>query len=684
MFFFYAAYLLATQNPKEKRYAVLAGIAFASTFLGAHYYTVNAGVFAIYIALQGLIDVVRKENLKDFYKMNAIVLAVIILFFLAFDPYNSVLANAVPGILGVPVIIAFPLLALAFVIVGEQLVNRFAPKLDGYPTASYVLCALSGVGLVALAYASMTNRLRKMRESFSRYAILSVLAVALLLLILLTPLGNPVDRYLALSSHYTTPSTPLFMTVQEYEPTGFNFDFGSSGFGIIGASVLGVDIIVWVVLLLFYALALYAVFARNSKAGILAIAAVFPLQVAAMIEVKYLPHFGVGYIIAIGFIIGELFLIIKDTNAFDAITKRRLSHGLFYAAIILVLIESISFVSLLSAVGQSCSSISSNGNSIGYGILCNTIPNYWLQATAWMSKNVGPFAPRILSWWDYGDWINWFGNSNAVLRGDNSVATLDYNTAARFVLGSSDGFGPANLANFSNSVQAKYVLFDDQLTQKWQALDFLACIDANQTSRAYAMQAANGTGSPYVLGTSQCELSHSPAYLYIPVSTTNINNYCQLKNSNVTAIKTLMSIGSGLSNQTYCTPLVNSSAPVRLLYPNGTVTNILVIAQQQFFYGLYNIGGQQFLTFIAFYLPNAPNGTITNAPTKFYSSNYYRGFYLGKLPGFTLAYPANFTGINYVNGTHQVVIYRVNNYTGSLPYVTPKPSWVQNNFTMPG
>ena len=53
MFFFYAAYLLAVQNLKDKRFAILAGIAFASTFLGAHYYTVDAGVLAVYIVLQG-------------------------------------------------------------------------------------------------------------------------------------------------------------------------------------------------------------------------------------------------------------------------------------------------------------------------------------------------------------------------------------------------------------------------------------------------------------------------------------------------------------------------------------------------------------------------------------------------------------------------------------------------------
>jgi len=111
---------------------------------------------------------------------------------------------------------------------------------------------------------------------------------------------------------------------------------------------------------------------------------------------------------------------------------------------------------------------------------------------------------------------------------------------------------------------------------------------------------------------------------------------------------------------------------------------VLLEPTQQFFAGFNNVSGQQFITFIALYLPNGPNGTITDAPTQFYNSNYYRGFYLGDLPGFSIVYPNSFNGINFVNFSAQVVIYKLNNYTGPLPYITPKPSWVQNNFTMPG
>ncbi|VVB76632.1 Uncharacterised protein [uncultured archaeon] len=635
MFLFYATYMLAAQDPKDKRYAILAGVAFAATFLGAHYYTVNAGVLAIYIGLQGIVNVLRNEKNMDFYKMNAILVGVIVLFYLAFEPYSSVLSYRIPEILGIPVIISFPLLALLFVAV-----------LDYLPALAKRFKLIDRVNLGV------------------HLALLALLAVLALLLVLFTPLGSPVTRYIALSTHFTTPSIPLFMTVQEYAPTGFNFDFGSGGFGIIGASIAGVNIVVWTVLVVFSALSLYAIYKRNSKSSILIFAALTPLAVAGMIEVKYLPHFGVGYVLAIGAILGELFIIAKEHG--EAAKK-----ALLAVAVAIVFLE-VAFTLIV------------HGPALNYNLYHNVIADSWLMAGNWMYNNVGPAAPRVLSWWDYGDWINWFGNSNAVLRGDNSDAKLDYAVAGHFVMGSGDSYGPAELASFMDGIQSKYVLFDDQLTQKWQALNFLACINANLTSKAYALQAAKGTNSPYVLGTSQCELSHSPAYLFVPISTSSIGNYCQIPGSNVTALKAIMVVGNSFSNQTFCVPLSSTSNQTRLLTPNGTETNAFIVPTSQFYFGTVSISGQQFADFMMLYSPDGPNDTITNAPTAFYNSNYYRGFYLGKLPGFSIAYPSNFTGINYVNGDHPVVIYRLDNYTGGLPPLTPKPAWVVNNFTMPG
>ena len=734
LFFFFAAYLLAVKDPHNVRYAILAGVAFASTFLGAHYYTVDAGVLAIYILVQGVISVLRKEETRGFYKMNIIVIAIIAVFYLLYAPYSATLTGRIPSILHIPIIISLPLFALVLVALFE-----YIPKL------------------------AEKYRIAGIKASFSTYILwMVVLLIIIFALIFATPIGKPLRAYVNLSERFTTPATPLFMTVQEFEPTGMLFNFGSAGFGALGytlsfTNAAGTTTSIPIAVLLIAGIAtiliLISVFYRNSKSGIFYLAIAFPLMFAGFSEVKYLPHFGVAEIMLLGIIMGELMFLAQnhyrlktDDSRTDSILSttfkehKTMFHfviilGLFFVfgrAILLVLLVYflvylyiykkergryinymlaitilLAIASLASAqfaIGESspllqvfaasynyaahgasaCTAIANNGNSVGYDMFCNQVPAYWISAAAWMRSNVGPYAPRILAWWDYGDWINWFGNSNAVLRGDNAIALLDYRTAARYVLGASDGYGPSNLASFMNNVtDAKYVLFDNQLTAKWQALDFLGCVGTNQTSKAFAVAAGQSVGQPYLLGTSTCELNHDPTYLLVPLSTSSVSDYCQLS-GNATALRTLVLAGNRILNQTYCAPTNFSGNAARLLTTNGTKTNILLVPNNQFYAGVNNVSGQQFLTFIALYEPNAANSTVTDAPTEFYQSNYYNAFYLGHLPGFKMVYPSNFTGMNYVNGTWPVVIYALDNYTGPLPKVQAKDPWVTNNYTMPG
>ncbi len=670
MFFFVAAYMLAVKNPTQKRYAILAAIAFISTFLGAHYYTVTAGILTIYIGLQGVLQVLKREDMRDFLKMNALLIGIITIFYVIYSPYGGALADRIPTLVGIPVIVAFPMASLLFVFVFYNL-----PKiLEKY-------------------------KVFKKTETMEYLQTLAVLAIILLLLIIFTPLGKPVQSYIKLSEHFTSASIPLFATVQEYAPTGFNYNFGNAGFGAIGESLFGVSIIVWAVLLLFIILSAIAIYYRGSRSNMLYLATIIPLAVAGMIEVKYLPHFGVGYIIALAIIIGELTILVN--NNYDISGKKHHTHSFEHKnamrvlsgfAIFLVLIElgptMLSLGSALAASGN-CNTIANQGNQLGYNLYCNTIPQYWLTATAWMRTNIGPQAPRVLAWWDYGDWINWFGNTNAVIRGDNSVAQTDYNTAAQFVLDQIDGINTTTLAHFMDISQAKYVLFDNQIQQKWGALDFLACIDTNQTTLAYANQQGAASGQPYVLGTSSCEINHDPVEALIPLQTSNIGNFCQMSgpsNSNATYVKAIFVYGQTLVNQSYCvsTSIYTQTSPVQVYNSNGTKLNALIIPNSQFYYGNVNIGGNPYADFVVTYLPNGPNNTITDAPTQFYNSNYYQGFMFGKLKGFTRVYPSNFTGINYINSTNQIMIFSLNNYTGGNAPNTPKMSYIHNNYTMPG
>ncbi len=658
LFFFYAAYILAVNNPKEKRFAILAGIAFASNFLGAHYFTVPAAVLSVYLLLQGLVNVFKSEDNTDFYKMNIVMLAVIVVFYAGYGPYNATLAQVTPSILGIPVIVSFPILALLGVAVID-----YVPKLakqNGYIKKLNITTYITWTAAVI---------------------ILGILAA------IFTPLGHPFQKYLALSAHYTTPSSPLFMTVQEYAPTGpFSFNFGSGGFGMIGESIGGLSLIVWAVLLLFAALEIIAIQRRSSKSSILAIAAVVPLALAGMIEVKYLPHFGVAYILAICIILGEL----GTYYAKDWSSNTR--KALAIAGIVILIIEAVpvGYQLLTAAANPNCNAIQNQSNALGSVIYCNTVPKYWIAATDWMAANVGPYGPRILSWWDYGDWINWFGNSNAVLRGDNSVPAADYQAAAHYIFGGQDGFNSSTLSSYMDSVQAKYILFDDQLVPKWGALDFLGCTYVNQTGLQFALAAGKQQGSPYALGTSQCEISHDPIYLLVPLPSSSgsisVNSYCTFPGNSITvALKGLALLGNSPMNQSYCVPesFLQNGNPTYLLSPNGTKTNAII--STAFYGGSARISGQTFISFMVLFAPNGTNDTVSNAPSKFYNSTYYRGFFLGNLGSrYKLAYPSNFTGMNYINGTHQIMIFELKNFTGSLPTVVPKPSWITNNYTMPG
>jgi asparagine N-glycosylation enzyme membrane subunit Stt3 len=769
LFFFLATYLLAVRHPKQRKLAVLAGIAFVSNFLGAHYYTVTAGILAAYILLQGVIDIIRKEKTKDFYILNAIVLAVIAISYLIYNPYSSSLADRIPNLFGIPTIVAFPLFSLAFVFVAELLSNRFSSRLyrsKRLTLGSFLVFTFFIPAAVILALLAMAKGIDKYLESISRASIVALLSFIMILLVFLTPIGAPVMSYLNLSARFTTPSKPLFMTVQEYIPTGLLYNFGAEGFGTIGADIIGLPLLVWLISISALALIVLSIIQRKSVTGILYLAIALPLMFAGFSEVKYLPHFGVAYIILFCIALGELMYLsqngfklnggIQREEEGEQIKKGFYSEhkgtanlilvvsvfflfGALVAALVILYLLIVSYSSsnemnlkyiaaLLFAIvifaaslfgfasrafvfGESsaliegfsatytfstdpvhaCAMMEKANNVLGESVFCNTVPAYWLNSMAWIKANLGPYAPRVLSWWDYGDWINWFGNSNAVLRGDNAVATEDYATAANLVLGSKYNYTPQQLAEYMNTNQSKYLLLDEDLISKWQALDFLACIHVNATSSAFAKAqgALQSPPTPYMLGNSQCELENDPQFALLPLSVfvqnltqQSVDDYCtSISNNSSIYARGFEVVGDSVSNNTVCVNLnPNKEGALDVYNDTGAKTNAVI--QSSFYEGVVNFGGVQYVEFLMIYLPGA-NGTVEDAPSGFYLSNYYDGFILGKLQGFTQVYPANAVGVNFVNGTYPVRIFALNNYTGGLPPVPAKPAWVHNNYTMP-
>ncbi|MCL4379469.1 MAG: hypothetical protein M1160_02375 [Candidatus Marsarchaeota archaeon] len=772
LFFFFAMYVLAIRDMKNSRLAILAGVAFASTFLGAHYYTVDAGVLAAYILLQGTISVIRGDLTKYFYKMNIIIIVVIGIFLVAYNAYSTSITSAIPKIVGVPTTIAFPIIALVTVVVLDYVSRWLAKSKFSFKER------LGGIGILVavvlgnvlawiyLIYANVARKGKYDPHTLTRIVWIGFFYALALIAVFFTPLGKPFKGYINLSAHYTTPSIPLFMTVEEYIPTGLFYNFGASGFGLIGSSIGGIPILVWIISAVALLLIIISIAFRNSKTGILYAAIALPLMIAGFSEVKYLPHFGVAFIMLFCIIIGEILLLADSdfsikkyakiiteagqthTELKNAIQRHAnvvyavLAIGLFFISTVLAIIMLLAILFVVKPSGSrsylygllflfiiieiaavainhqvmlgesstiiqaftgaytyatnpvnACSIIANHGNAIADDMFCNLVPAYWLNAMAWIKGNVGPFGYRVLAWWDYGDWINWFGNSPAVLRGDNSAPPEDYATAAHYVLGSSDGYGPQTLASFMNGNQTKYVLMDQDLIAKWQALDFLACVDINATSKAYAIAQgkAQNPPVPYALGTSQCEIAHDPQFVLVPLpaliptnsSVQSISYYCKISNSTTPLISSYIVQGMSLSNETVCVDSVPNTKGVLSIF-NQSGGKLNAVVQSASYEGVITISGIPFVEYLMIYLPNGPNDTITNAPSSFYDSNYYKGFILGDLPGFTQVYPANATGINFVNGTYGVRIYELDNFTGSLPPKTPKPSYVSNNYTMPG
>ncbi len=231
-------------------------------------------------------------------------------------------------------------------------------------------------------------------------------------------------------------------------------------------------------------------------------------------------------------------------------------------------------------------------------------------------------------YWDYGDWINWFGQSKAVLRGDNQVPSLDYETAYMFV-----NANMTQLADFMKQENASLLLLSQDDLMKWSALNYLSCIYQNETN--VTMQ----------VGQSSCELNNEPVYMYVPTNLNSLNDYCtQLTNSTTTYLKAL-----GSNGNTYCLQeIYENNQPTidgRIYDTNGTQLSYLNLIPVE---SNVSIGSTTVNVFMLLYEPTrytVNNVTYCDMPANaplFYHSNYYMLYMMGCTNGiFEQVYPSN-------------------------------------------
>ena len=254
-------------------------------------------------------------------------------------------------------------------------------------------------------------------------------------------------------------------------------------------------------------------------------------------------------------------------------------------------------------------------------------------------------TPFILSYWDYGDWTNYFGSNASmgggfvgdIQRGDNQIPSLNYETAYMFVDGNQ-----TQLYDFMNKTGANYLMFEVGLLPKWSALNYLSCIYQNETT----------FNTP--IGSSPCEARNMPTYIFFPAQLNNLNAYCSISNINNTYIKAVSNNGEEYCLQTTVPSGSNQAEIDGHIYDvNGTYIsylNLIPVGQQPINNVTYDV-------YMLLYVPNSACSypASENVP-QFYSSNYYLMFDEGcwNPSLFKQVYPVP---VNGVNGTGQVRIW---------------------------
>jgi hypothetical protein len=276
-------------------------------------------------------------------------------------------------------------------------------------------------------------------------------------------------------------------------------------------------------------------------------------------------------------------------------------------------------------------------NQAGVAYRCQRLSEYWIESMEWI-RNSTPAGSRITSWWDYGHWINYFGQRNAVIRNEHASTYMIGEVANAYIMGT-----PEQLKQAMVQFNSSYALFDAELLLsgnsfggKYGALNYLACARNNQT---------DVTETP---GTSECESKNLWTQALIPENPSSAERCSvSLDKSGVIAYAYT---ASGLAPK-YCAAagaILGRNATLLYDLDNRTASGELRL-HRALLRGDGNVTGQgkvyDMVTLMYFKDPIWPSDDGTglvsgwdDRTSNFYDSTLYQAFILENLPGFTLEY----------------------------------------------
>ncbi|MEM4389318.1 MAG: STT3 domain-containing protein [Candidatus Micrarchaeia archaeon] len=605
---FWASYAM-TMKEGSRRYAVLAALALIGVTLGSSGTILAYLVMAGYICLQSVVDFLGRGRANwRFVELNAIVLsgsASSILLSVYWSPFGLYIPRD-------PLVV---LAALAF-----------------------------AAGLTWLSAATADRP----REEVVNYFVGG--AFALLVLLALTPLGEFLFSYVKSAAAIAKPSSPLMQTVAEENPTGSDLaaalgylgrEYPVLGWISYGISALALgtlrvlsdifDIpplptqpngsLMWMVLAMTLLTSIHAM-TKGSRLAALWLVLVFPITYVGLGKVKHVLQLSLVVIIGFAAALGEAARIAVEWSKANE-NALRAAVGLGAAFVLLnlsliwgVLPASATYLGInpnnAAEVNAFCSSLAEGGNHFAAQVYCTRIPDYWLNAMEWLKRNVGE-DERVLHWWDYGHWTNFFAGKKVITRNDHKYPEQDLEVANAMVAEE-----PEHLADWMRAHKAKYFLVDIDLINKWGALVYLSCIYNNQTRYEIGP------------GGSECDAAYQWERVYVPRQP-SISEFCAAEGKQL--VRAFSSFGL-----TYCIEVAQTpSGPVPIMYyENGTLNRGFMSGA-----GVVNIKGRPFSSFIVWYPERWLDGQsgLPDRKGKGYDSAYYKAFFLGNLSGFTQVYP---------------------------------------------
>lgn len=655
---FFAVYVLAV-GKKSNRLALLAGFSMAAVVLSSQQYIWPFMVLTAYIALQSVLDYVSGRLDAAFVKANAMAVGGAVLGSLAFSSYTQG-----ERFLFLSTNLIVLVLALLFCVALFYL-EKLKPSKSHRPRLKY-LAVLSAVAIVVILVtplsASLLDLLRgQLGSAFARGALgktiqeegattaaffqpsFGILNPPLLLLLaavlasivaVLSLLSKGHRNYAILAGAISFVFLVLngsIDTVLKLMAKGI----GSADFIGLVDFFASSDVFIYL-LVGIAATAIYYLYSEHkSRTALLFMLIFFPVAYIGLNKVKFLLHLGIAVALSFGFVLGE------SLRAFEMLGKMLKLENLEKVSIYALVLV------LLVGVGVFFTEAQTAPNSMNE-LQFTRIPSDWLlpseltpsftgspaSAMGWLYHNTNRLNPviqkqcrdkygwdcRVLSWWDYGHWITFFGDSNSVLDPNNNYPHFDQGVARAMVDGKL-----SDLDYIMKMHRATHVLVDSDLIGKWGALVFLSGTCSDKESPLCPP-------TPEIdwrAGASQSKYEAEHYYEYLTVA----NENCPSSASAIPLPVLKSSLGptycadndflylltaNGL-DPNYKRRFVLAQTPSTIENPDANVSYLVPIGQGTF-------------------LNLNPELSFAGVKSNIFNSAFTRLFFFEKLPGFKLAF----------------------------------------------